>query len=133
MLFIETNLNQNGSVASSFISENSNTGYKFKLIYFEDRGKADLIKLLFYLGKQTYEAIQIKQTEWTYYKSFMPFEQLPVLIINEDFKLAQPNTICRFLANILKLNGKTELNIAYINSFREKFKTFKVDYFEVLI
>ena len=39
----------------------------------------------------------------------MPFEQLPVLIINDDYKLAQANTICRFLANIFKLNGKSEI------------------------
>ena len=91
------------------ISPQPNTFYKFKLIYFEDRGKADLIKLMLHLGKQTYEEIQIKQTEWNYYRSFMPFEQVPVLILNDEHKIAQMNTICRFLANRFQLSGKTEI------------------------
>ena len=83
--------------------------YKYKLIYFEDRGKADLVKLLLYLSKQEYEDIQIKQVDWNHYKAFMPFEQLPVLIINDECKLAQTNTICRFLAAQFNLNGDNEL------------------------
>ena len=63
MFLNELNLNNNG-ISSSFIAENTSLCYKFKLIYFEDRGKADLIKLLFFLGKQVFEDVQIKQTEW---------------------------------------------------------------------
>jgi len=81
MFHNELNLNSNnGNLTGSLIpgNTNSNSSYKFKLIYFEDRGKADLIKLLFYLGKQEYEDVQIKQTDWNNFKTFMPFEQLPV-------------------------------------------------------
>ena len=62
---------QNGNHASSMIVQEASVSYKFKLIYFEDRGKADLIKMLLYLGKHSYEDIQIKQAEWTYYKRYV--------------------------------------------------------------
>ncbi len=84
---------------------------KFKLLYFEDRGSADLIKLIFTIAEQNYESVQIKQSEWNAYKSFMPFEQLPVLIINDDIRIAQTNTICRFLANLFNLEGNLSLNL----------------------
>nr|UOU03294.1 glutathione S-transferase sigma 5 [Brachionus rubens] len=83
-------------------------GIKFKLIYFEDRGKADLIKLLFAYSNQSYEDVQIKPLEWNFYKSLMPFEQLPVLIVNDEIKIAQAITIARYLANKLNLNGSND-------------------------
>lgn len=88
--------------------------YKFKLLYFEDRGSADLIKLLFSIADQQYDSVQIKQSEWSTYKPFMPFEQLPVLVINDDIRIAQTNAICRFLANLFNLEGKSyQLKKAY--------------------
>lgn len=81
--------------------------YKYNLLYFEDRGSADLIKLLFYFANQPFEGIQIKQNEWNHYRSFMPFEQLPVLVLNDQIRIAQTNTICRFLAKQFNLNGKS--------------------------
>ncbi|CAF0769074.1 unnamed protein product [Brachionus calyciflorus] len=79
-----------------------------KLIYFEDRGKADLIKLLFAYTGKTYEDVQIKPSDWNFYKSFMPFEQLPVLVVNEGLKIAQAITIARYLANKFNLTGSND-------------------------
>lgn len=90
-------------------SNKNQNNYRFKLIYFDDRGKADLIKLIFACASNTFEDIKIKQSEWSLYKSFMPFEQLPVLIVNDQMKIAQTNTICRFLANYFGLNGSNDL------------------------
>lgn len=85
----------------------TNSG-RYKLIYFEDRGKTDLIKLLFAVAGQSYEDIQIKPTEWSQYKPYMPFEQLPVLVINDQLKISQPGVICRYLAQELRLNGDSK-------------------------
>lgn len=79
--------------------------YKFKLLYFEDRGSADLIRLMFAVAQHHYEPIQIKLSEWNHYRAFMPFEQLPVLVLNDDIRIAQTNSICRFLASYFKLSG----------------------------
>jgi glutathione S-transferase len=93
-----------------FNSLEAQKNYKFKLIYFEDRGRADLIKLLFSIVNCPYEDVKISPIDWNHYKTFMPFEQLPVLIINNETKIAQATTICRFLANQFKLNGTNELD-----------------------
>ena len=82
---------------------------KLKLIYFEDRGKTDLIKLILSLANQPYEDIQIKPTEWSQYKPYMPFEQVPVLVVNDTNMIAQPMIICRYLAQLFRLNGSSDL------------------------
>lgn len=48
-------MNQNGSTSNTV---------KYKLIYFDERGKADLIKLILKVTDQEYENIQIKSHEW---------------------------------------------------------------------
>ena len=96
--------------------------YKFKLIYFEDRGAADLVKLLFAYAEFAYEDVQIKQSEWNSYKSFMPFEQLPVLVINDEIRIAPTNTICRFLASCFSLNGNNEIELITCDMISEQLK-----------
>ena len=58
-------------VESEMAQANRKT-YRFKLIYFEERGSVDLIKLLFKLANEPYEDVQIKVSEWNAYKVFMP-------------------------------------------------------------
>lgn len=82
---------------------------RLKLIYTEDRGKADLIKLLLAYSKQPYEDFKIKPAEFNYYKSFMPFEQVPVLIIDDKIRIAQMTTIARFLAKKFSLVGSSDV------------------------
>jgi glutathione S-transferase len=86
----------------------STSAKKLRLIYLEERGKTDLIKMILAVGGQQYEDIQIKPTEWAAFSPYMPFEQLPVLLVNEELKLAQPTIICRYLARLLRLSGATE-------------------------
>nr|QVK45613.1 glutathione S transferase [Brachionus paranguensis] len=82
---------------------------RFRLMYSEDRGKADLIKLLFAYSNQVYEDFKIKPAEWNYYKSYTPFEQLPVLIVDEKIQIAQATTIARFLAKKFNLQGSDDI------------------------
>jgi glutathione S-transferase len=79
--------------------------YKLKLLYIEDRGKTDLIRLILSYANQDYESVRIKTTEWSQYKPYMPFEQLPVLVVDDSLKISQPIVICRFLAKCFQLNG----------------------------
>ena len=57
--------------------------YRFKLIYSEDRGKADLIKLIFFLKNQIYEDLQIKQADQIFY-SIITFQSEKIIIIVYD-------------------------------------------------
>lgn len=103
--------------------------YKFKLIYLEDRGTTDLIKLIFKFASKTYDDVQIKHSEVNLYKKFMLFESLPVLILNEslsgdEIRLSQTNTICRFLGSYFNLNGQNEIE-AYFCDMISKYKNLK--------
>ncbi len=96
--------------------------YKFKLLYFEDRGSADLIKLLFAYANQPYDDVQIKPSDWNTYKVFLPFEQLPCLILNDETHITTTNAICRFLANYLHLNGSNEIENSKCDMVNEQLK-----------
>jgi glutathione S-transferase len=87
---------------------NQNGSKKYKLLYFNERGKADLIKLILALSNEDYEDVQIKSHEWNFYKSWIPFEQLPALVINNEFTITHLNTICRYLAKSHNLNGSND-------------------------
>ena len=79
-----------------------------KLVYAESRGKVDLIKLILSVANAAYEDVQIKPTEWNAFAQYMPFEQLPVLLVDEHLKLAQPTVICRFLSRVYQLDGRAD-------------------------
>ena len=111
------------AAAAAAAVQKSNANAKYKLIYSEDRGKADIIKLLFAYVKQPYEDVQIKSSDWLAYKAFMPFEQLPVLIVNDgELKLAQVSTICRFLAKRFQLDGANETENIVCDMVSEQLK-----------
>lgn len=95
---------------------------RLKLIYSEDRGKADLIKLILAYSNQSYEDFKIKPAELNYYKSFMPFEQLPVLIIDDKIRIAQMTTIARFLAKKFNLIGSGDVETALCDMVVEQIR-----------
>jgi glutathione S-transferase len=103
-------------------SEKDRNVYRFKLIYSEDRGKADLIKLIFSIKNQIYEDIKIKQADQNFYNNYMPFEELPVLIIDDEFKIAEVNSICRFLAKYFDLDGDNEIEKVMCDMVVERLK-----------
>ena len=80
----------------------------YRLIHFNERENVDLIKLMFYFSEQKYEDIQIKLSEWNFYRTWVPFEKLPVLVVDNEYALVNSNTICRFLAKKFKLIGSTD-------------------------
>lgn len=95
----------------------------YKLIYFTLKGRAEVSRVLFFLGNQEYEDFHIKLEEWPLWKEKMPFLQAPVLEITrengEKLELAQTNAIERFLANKFNLYGKNEWERARIDMIVE--------------
>ncbi len=84
----------------------------FKLIYFNFRGRAEISRMLFSLGKQAYEDKRIELKDWPAMKKETTFGALPVLEVienNETTVLAQSVSIARYLANRFGLAGKTDL------------------------
>ena len=71
---------------------------KYKLFYFDARGRAELSRMLFALAHVDYEDIRVDADEWANLKQEMPFGQLPVLEVEGGERIAQSMAISRFLA-----------------------------------
>lgn len=94
-------------------------GEKFVLYYFDARGKAELIRLIFaYLGiEYTDKRFGVNGDAFAEFKDFknekeIPFNQVPILEIN-DLILAQSQAIVRYLSKKYKISGNNELNEFY--------------------
>uniref|UniRef100_A0A158R4S3 Glutathione S-transferase 1 n=1 Tax=Syphacia muris TaxID=451379 RepID=A0A158R4S3_9BILA len=87
---------------------------RWKLTYFNSRGRAETIRLLFAQADVPYEDIRIDRTQWSALKEKTPFGQLPILEVDGKV-LAQSRAIEKYLAKTFGLNGKTDWESAKID------------------
>ncbi|VDM24513.1 unnamed protein product [Toxocara canis] len=86
---------------------------KYKLIYFNSMGRAEVVRLVFAQAGVEYEDVRIEKANWPALKEKMPFGQLPVL--EEDGRLlAQSTAIATYLASKFGLNGSDDWEAAKI-------------------
>jgi len=84
----------------------------YKLVYFNSRGRAEPIRLLFALADVDYEDVRLDHGEsWHAYKPKTPLGQVPVLDI-DGFQLGQSKAIARYLAHEFKMAGHNKLEHA---------------------
>ncbi|KAK2716000.1 glutathione S-transferase 1-like [Artemia franciscana] len=88
----------------------------YKLIYFNAKGRAELIRLIFAYADVNYDDVRIPRDQWTDMKPKMPFGQLPILEIDGK-QLPQTMAIARYLAREFKLAGKDELESAFADAY----------------
>jgi glutathione S-transferase len=81
------------------------TGYK--LTYFNGRGRAEIVRLVFAAAGVAYEDIRLERADWPAIKPTTPFGQVPMLEF-DGIKLCQSNAIARYLARKFHLAGKTD-------------------------
>jgi glutathione S-transferase len=81
----------------------------YKLHYFDGRGRAELIRMIFTAANKKFEDIRIKFDEWPKKKGEYHFGQLPVLEIDGE-KFSQSIAIAHYLAQQFGLAGKTPLD-----------------------
>ncbi|XP_068950620.1 hematopoietic prostaglandin D synthase isoform X2 [Petaurus breviceps papuanus] len=87
----------------------------YKLIYFNMRGRAEIIRYLFaYLNIQ-YEDHRISQDDWPAVKQTIPFGKIPILEV-DGVPLHQSLAIGRFLAREAGLAGKTKLEQCQVDA-----------------
>lgn len=85
---------------------------KYKLTYFNGRGRAEIVRLIFAVAGQKYNDVRIERDAWPGdLKDKTPFGQIPILEV-EGVTLCQSNAIALYLANEFGLAGKTALDKA---------------------
>ena len=77
---------------------------EYKLYYFDLKGRAEIIRLLFAAAEKKYEDIRYPKEKWPEYKPKAPFGQCPFLEVIEGSNtlvLSQSIAISNFILTIL--------------------------------
>ena len=90
--------------------------YKYKLIYFNMKGRAELI--IFAQAGVKYEDERIISEQWPELKQKMPFGVVPVVVENGK-QLSGSTTIARYLGEKFGLAGANEFENAEIASIAD--------------
>ncbi|CAH1781163.1 unnamed protein product [Owenia fusiformis] len=77
----------------------------YKLIYFNGKGRAECLRLLFKLKGVEFEDKRVEIADWASVKPTLPFGQAPVLEVDGK-QLPQGKAIARYLAREFDLLGK---------------------------
>jgi glutathione S-transferase len=84
---------------------------KYTLTYFNGRGRAEIIRLIFAAKGADYVDNRIERDQWPALKDSTPFGQIPMLEV-DGVKLCQSNACARYLARKFDLAGKTDIEQA---------------------
>eukprot|EP01133_Synstelium_polycarpum_P007476 gene7476-8747_t len=105
------------------------------LVYFDGRGKAELIRYVFVLAGAKFNDVRVSFEEFgkPEYKAALPFGQLPVLD-TEHGRIAQSLAIARYVASQNNLYGSNDFEKAQVDAYTDAifdlitpFKTAKDD------
>ncbi|XP_054995741.1 hematopoietic prostaglandin D synthase [Sorex araneus] len=80
----------------------------YRLIYFNMRGRAEIIRYIFAYLDVPYEDHRVEQADWPKVKPALPFGKIPVLEV-DGVALHQSLAIARYLTKNTELAGRTEL------------------------
>jgi len=83
----------------------------YKLVYFDLRGRAEVIRLLFAAAGVPYEDYRVERSRWSELKPSTPFGQIPVLEV-DGVRLCQSKAIARYLAGEFGFVPETALDKA---------------------
>ncbi|XP_065576544.1 glutathione S-transferase 1-like isoform X2 [Artemia franciscana] len=84
---------------------------KYKLVYFNARGWAELSRLIFAYSGIPYEDFRFEREDWPTYKAESPLGQAPWLEVNGQ-KLPQSKAVARYLAKVANLTGVNDIEAA---------------------
>ncbi|CAG2247161.1 HPGDS [Mytilus edulis] len=78
---------------------------KYKLSYFEERGRAEILRLLFAGAGQEFEDERLTGDSWAAFKPKTPYGQMPLLTVDTKTTINQTGAIARFIAREFGLYG----------------------------
>ncbi|XP_072051484.1 uncharacterized protein [Amphiura filiformis] len=95
----------------------------YKLMYFDVRGRAEIIRLLFAQAGVKYEDVRIPigGEEWKKLKPTMPTGTMPVLEVDGSTKIPNAQAIARYVAREYNLAGSNNLEQLEIDAVMEAF------------
>eukprot|EP00058_Branchiostoma_floridae_P024825 XP_002610315.1 hypothetical protein BRAFLDRAFT_84048 [Branchiostoma floridae] len=86
----------------------------YKLTYFNGRGTAEIVRLVFAAAGIAYEDVRLEQDKWPELKPKTPMGQVPILEVDGTM-LCQSNSIARYVAKVAGLAGKTPMEQARVD------------------
>uniref|UniRef100_A0A914QE52 glutathione transferase n=1 Tax=Panagrolaimus davidi TaxID=227884 RepID=A0A914QE52_9BILA len=104
----------------------------YKLIYFDIRGIAEAIRLVFKYAKVDFEDNRLTFEQWPTIKPTTPFGKLPILEI-DGTQLVESAAIARFIARKHGLAGKGDLEEAKVDAIVDQNKDFMAQVYPWLL
>ncbi|KAI1699837.1 glutathione S-transferase [Ditylenchus destructor] len=107
------------AVFQNNVSSLTSSTNKYKLYYFDIRGRGELLRLLLYYLEEPFEDFRVSKQDWTaVYKKKMPYGHIPVLEFAETGQLlADSYAISRYIAKKHGLAGKDDWEQAKVDEF----------------
>jgi len=87
---------------------------RYKLYYFNARGRAEVIRWIFEMNNQEYDDIRLSREEWLLHKSDAPLGQCPWIDV-DGVKIAQSSSIARYIAKQYGMAGKDDVEQAKVD------------------
>ncbi|XP_071142707.1 S-crystallin SL11-like [Mytilus edulis] len=82
---------------------------KFKISYFDIKGRAELPRLVFAAAGKEFDDDRISGDKWTAFKPKTPYGQMPVLTVDNKTMINQTGAIIRYLAREFGLYGSNNM------------------------
>ncbi|XP_022105699.1 hematopoietic prostaglandin D synthase-like [Acanthaster planci] len=105
---------------------------RFKLTYFDFRGRAEVIRLLFAASGIEFEDVRIAIEDWSAMKQSTPFGRLPLLEF-DGIVLPEARAIANYVARETGLYGKSSQEQAQIDVVMEILQDLQHSYFAAYI
>ncbi|XP_064628534.1 hematopoietic prostaglandin D synthase-like [Lineus longissimus] len=90
-------------------------GQRYRLLYFNARGRAELARLILAATGVDYEDVRFEKEEWPKIKQTIHFEEVPILEVDGK-QINQSYAIARFLAREHGLYGKDAVEMAGVDA-----------------
>ncbi|GMS93293.1 hypothetical protein PENTCL1PPCAC_15468, partial [Pristionchus entomophagus] len=99
------------------------TMLRYKLIYFQIRGRGEVARQLFYLTGVPFQDVRISMDEWPAFKTKTPFGVLPVLEVDGQ-PIPQSFAIYRYLAKQFEFAGDSPFEALWVDTIADQHKEY---------